>query len=97
LLAIGGNRSNVYPMGYALELKMARIFRSNRSQALRLPKAAEFPPDVSDVDVLVEGERRVLVPKRRGWAQYFASRQRLSANFPQEIPDLPAEPIEPCE
>ncbi len=74
---------------------MAKIFHSNRSQAVRLPKAAEFPDDVSDVDVLIDGEKRVLVPRKRKWADYFASRISFSADFPDEIADLPAEPVEP--
>lgn len=61
---------------------MAKLFRSNRSQAVRIPKAAEFPPEVTDVEVIVEGDRRVLVPKRKlTWDEYFALRQGISDDF----------------
>lgn len=77
---------------------MANVFRSNRSQAVRIPKAAEFPPEVTDVEVIVEGDRRVLVPKRKlTWDEYFALRIGLSDDFPMEIPDAPPEPIEPLD
>ena len=49
-----------------------RIFRSNRTQAVRLPKAVAFPEDVEEVDVLVVGEARLIVPRSRRWATFFA-------------------------
>ena len=69
---------------------MAKIFRSNRSQAVRLPKAAEFPEGVTEVEVIIEGNTRRLVPKKASdWATYFARGTRLSDDFPDEIEDLP--------
>jgi antitoxin VapB len=47
------------------------IFRSNRSQAVRLPKAVAFPDDVRDVVVLREGRRRVIVPADAVWDDFF--------------------------
>ncbi len=62
---------------------MAKLFRSNRSQAIRLPKAAEFPPEVTEVEIIVEGNTRRLVPKRnvKDWAAYFASRSLADSDF----------------
>jgi antitoxin VapB len=62
---------------------MSKLFRSNRSQAVRLPKDAEFPADVSEVDVVVEGNTRRLVPKvkSKDWAAYFASRSLADPDF----------------
>ncbi len=68
---------------------MANVFRTNRSQAVRLPKAAEFPPEVTDVEVIVEGNRRVLVPKAKlSWAEYFARRKGVSEDFLVSDDDL---------
>ncbi len=39
------------------------IFTSNRSQAVRLPKAVAFPEDVHQVDILKIGRSRVIVPR----------------------------------
>lgn len=49
-----------------------RLFRTNRTQAVRLPKAVAFPEDVEEVEVLVVGEARLIVPKGRRWRSYFA-------------------------
>jgi antitoxin VapB len=38
------------------------VFRSNRSQAVRLPKDVAFPTDVKQVTVLRDGKRRIIVP-----------------------------------
>ena len=37
-------------------------FRSNRSQAVRLPKSLAFPGSVKEVSVVREGKRRVIAP-----------------------------------
>ena len=47
------------------------IFRSNRSQAVRLPKDVAFPDDVKQVTVLRDGKRRVIVPADSLWDEFF--------------------------
>ena len=47
------------------------IFRSNRSQAVRLPKDVAFPQDVRQVTVLRDGKRRVIVPANAVWDDFF--------------------------
>src|SRR3979490_2059992 len=43
------------------------VFTSNRSQAVRLPKAVAFPAGVHQVDILKIGRSRLIVPQgRRG-------------------------------
>lgn len=49
-----------------------RLFQTNRTQAVRLPKAVAFPENVEEVEVLVVGEARLIVPKGRRWSSYFA-------------------------
>ena len=39
------------------------VFTSNRSQAVRLPKAVAFPEGVHQVDILKLGRSRVIVPR----------------------------------
>ena len=52
---------------------MARttLFRSNRSQAVRLPKDVAFPSGVKEVAVLRQGKRRIIVPANSVWDDFF--------------------------
>jgi antitoxin VapB len=47
------------------------LFRSNRSQAVRLPKDVAFPPEVREVAVLRDGRRRLIVPADSSWDDFF--------------------------
>lgn len=47
------------------------LFRSNRSQAVRLPKAVAFPEDVREVWILKQGRQRVIVPADAVWDDIF--------------------------
>jgi antitoxin VapB len=47
------------------------LFQSNRSQAVRLPKAVAFPEGVRDVRILKEGKRRIIVPANAVWDDFF--------------------------
>ena len=48
------------------------LFRSNRSQAVRLPKDVAFPEGVKEVTILRDGARRVIVPANAAWDDFFA-------------------------
>jgi antitoxin VapB len=50
------------------------LFRSNRSQAVRLPKEVAFPAEVREVRILREGLRRVIVPANAVWDDFFDAR-----------------------
>lgn len=47
------------------------LFRSNRSQAVRLPKEVAFPEGVRSVTILRDGKRRVIVPTDAVWDDFF--------------------------
>jgi len=47
------------------------IFQSNRSQAVRLPKAVALPDDVKRVDVVVLGRTRIITPVGESWDSWF--------------------------
>jgi antitoxin VapB len=47
------------------------IFQSNRSQAIRLPKAVAFPDNVKRVDVVVLGKTRIITPAGSSWESWF--------------------------
>jgi antitoxin VapB len=48
-----------------------KLFRSNRSQAVRLPKEVAFPDGVKDVTILRDGARRIIVPANAVWDDFF--------------------------
>ncbi|WP_396594190.1 type II toxin-antitoxin system VapB family antitoxin [Brevundimonas sp. R86498] len=50
----------------------ATVFTSNRSQAVRLPKAAAFPDHVKELRVIREGRSLVLVPADAVWSDFLA-------------------------
>ena len=57
------------------------VFTSNRTQAVRLPKAVAFPDDVRQVDVLKIGRSRVIVPQGKRWDDLFLNGPRVSDDF----------------
>jgi antitoxin VapB len=57
------------------------IFTTNRSQAVRLPKAVAFPGDVHQVDILKIGRSRVIVPVGKRWDDLFVNGPRVSEDF----------------
>ena len=50
----------------------ATVFKSNRSQAVRLPKAVAFPDDVKELRVIQEGRSLLLVPADAVWTDFLA-------------------------
>jgi len=50
-----------------------KVFKSNQSQAVRLPKAVAFPKHVSEVSIAVIGKTRVISPVAQSWDSWFDS------------------------
>lgn len=48
-------------------MEQGAVFLSNRSQAIRLPKAAAFSEDVKRVDVVAIGRTRIITPAGEAW------------------------------
>ncbi len=57
-----------------------KVFKSNQSQAVRLPKAVAFPDDVKDVEIVVVGNSRIVTPINQSWDSWFDS-QPVSDDF----------------
>lgn len=49
----------------------ASIFKSNTSQAVRLPKAVALPESVKRVNIIPLGRARLIVPEEEGWDSWF--------------------------
>lgn len=71
------------------------VFTSNRSQAVRLPKAVAFPKDVHQVDILKIGHSRVIVPQGKRWDDLFLNGPRLTQDFMNDREQPIAEEREP--
>ncbi len=71
------------------------VFKSNRSQAVRLPKAVAFPEGVREVEIIKVGESRIITPAGRRWSDFFLSGPRASEDFMTERDDPPPEEREP--
>ncbi len=48
-----------------------KLFVSNKSQAVRLPKPVAFPASVDRVEVIEVGRSRLLTPANASWDSFF--------------------------
>ena len=60
-----------------------KIFKSNRSQAVRLPKEVAFPETVRDVEIIAVGNKRVIAPAGQSWDEWFNA-PGVSSDFMEE-------------
>lgn len=58
----------------------AKLFVSNKSQAVRLPKPVAFPDSVERVEVIELGKSRLLTPANASWDAFFDG-TAVSADF----------------
>lgn len=54
-------------------MQQGSVFKTNRSQAVRLPKAVAFSDAVRKVDIVVVGSSRLLSPAGQAWDSWFDS------------------------
>jgi antitoxin VapB len=47
------------------------VFKSNRSQAVRLPKAVALPENVKRVEIIAVGHTRIITPAGESWDSWF--------------------------
>lgn len=47
------------------------VFKSNQSQAIRLPKPVALPGSVKKVDIVVLGNARLITPAGESWDSWF--------------------------
>ena len=76
---------------------MARstVFRTNRSQAVRLPKAVAFPEGVHQVEIIKLGQSRLVSPAGQRWDEFFVNGPRASEDFMSEREQPSPEQREP--
>ena len=80
-----------------LKPREAAVFKSNRSQAVRIPKELAFPEGVKKVEIIRSGNGLLIVPVTtgKGWAAYFRNGPFLPDDFPDDIEDMPPPPTDP--
>jgi antitoxin VapB len=71
------------------------VFKSNRSQAVRLPKPVAFPDGVHQVEVVKLGNSRLISPVGHRWDDLFATGPRASTDFMLTREQPPGEDREP--
>jgi antitoxin VapB len=57
------------------------IFKSNQTQAVRLPKDVAFPDGVREVEIIKVGNSRVISPVGQRWDSFFAAGPHVSDDF----------------
>jgi antitoxin VapB len=68
----------------------ASVFKSNTSQAIRLPKAVALPEHVKQVEVVKVGSSRVISPAGASWTSFFEG-PSVSEDFMRDRNQPPAQ------
>jgi len=69
--------------------KTAKLFLTNRSQAVRLPK--EFQFKTREVFIRKEGEDVILSPRPSDWSEYLSKGPVASSGFMENVEKLPVQ------
>lgn len=64
-------------------MAQATIFTNNKSQAVRIPKALEFPEGVKKVNIITMGNARLITPIETSWDSWFDG-EGVTADFMNE-------------
>ena len=75
--------------------RTAKVFMTNRSQAVRLPKEFQFSTD--EVLIRKVGDDVILSPRPRDWRSYLESAPVASDAFMAEVEDLPVQERETAD
>ena len=60
------------------------VFKTNRTQAVRLPKQVAFAEGIREVEVTRIGQSRIVSPVGKRWDDLFSNGPRASADFMSE-------------
>lgn len=61
-------------------MEQSTVFKSNQSQAVRLPKPVALPATVKKVDIIALGRSRLIAPAGEAWESWFDA-DGVSADF----------------
>ncbi len=54
-------------------MTQSTIFKNNKTQAVRLPKAMAFPDSVKKVTITQQGEGLLILPIKGTWEEFLSS------------------------
>ena len=54
-----------------MSITQTTVFKSNQSQAVRLPKSVALPDSVKKVTIVAIGDTRIITPAGQTWDQWF--------------------------
>lgn len=69
-------------------MEQGSVFKNNRGQVIRMPKALAFPEGVTRVDIVAIGRTRIITPASEAWDSWFDD-EPVSTDFMGER-DQPA-------
>lgn len=72
-----------------MSITQTTVFKSNQSQAVRLPKSVALPDSVKKVTIVAIGNTRIITPAGLTWDQWFEN-SLISDDFMMER-DQPAD------
>jgi antitoxin VapB len=78
-----------------MAVERSTVFKRNRGQVVRLPKAMAFPDDVQEVEIIKVGHSRIITPVGRRWDDFFLRGPWASDDFMEERVDPLPEDREP--
>jgi antitoxin VapB len=61
-------------------MAQSTVFRSNKTQAVRIPKSVALPDHIKHVDVIKRGNARLIVPAGGSWETFFNG-DRIDKDF----------------
>jgi antitoxin VapB len=73
----------------------SKLFKTNRSQAVRIPKAVAFPDGINEVEITRVGANLIVSPIGKRWDDLFERGPRVSDDFLQERMQLTFQEREP--
>lgn len=73
--------------------RTARVFMTNRSQAVRLPREYQFSTD--QVFIRKEGQDVILSPRPRDWGPYLKDAPAASESFMNDVEKVPVQERKP--
>lgn len=59
----------------------ATVFMNNKSQAIRIPKVAELPNTTKSVNIIIQGDMRIITPLNNVWDSWFNDSNAVSDDF----------------
>jgi antitoxin VapB len=63
----------LYTPVYTFPMTRSTVFKTNKTQAVRLPKSVAFPDHVKKVTITPHGDGLLIMPYQNSWEEFFNS------------------------